>query len=137
MEKVKQKLINWAQKDYYEPIYFSGTDLIDDLICFLNGGSKKKDFILSDGFCSGGNANLLILSGFINHKNCELLKLKYKNLKGKKFVLSAGFMVNNQLDFPEYNRANLPEDFISIDEHVYGPTPTREDIVRAILRLDR
>jgi NADH:ubiquinone oxidoreductase subunit B-like Fe-S oxidoreductase len=137
INKIKQKLLDWADTNYFEPTFFSGTDLIDDLICFLNSGMKKRDYILSDGFDSGERANLIIISGFINHKNSELLKLKYKNLNGKKYVLSAGFMVNNQLNFPEYNRAILPKDFLSLNEHIHGPSPTREDIVNAILRLER
>jgi hypothetical protein len=134
---MKQKLLEWADSHYYAPSFFCGTDLIDDLICFLSGSLKKRDYILSDGFDDANEANLLIISGFINHKNSELLKLKYRNLKGKKYVLSAGFMVNNQLDFPTYNKATLPEGFLSINEHIYGPSPSKREIVNAILRLEK
>jgi hypothetical protein len=136
IKDIKHKLLRWADTDYFEPTFFCGTDIIDDLICFLSGGMKKRDYILSNGIDSGRNANLLIISGFLNHKNSELLKLKYSQLKGKKYVLSGGFMYDNQLQFPEYNRATLPEGFLSINEHIHGPNPSKEDIVNAILRLE-
>lgn len=132
---IKNKIIKWSEKDLFEPSYFMGTDIIDELICFLNYGRRTDELIISDGFKSGAEANLLIISGFINHKNYELLKLKYSKLKGKKYVLSAGFMSRNQLGFPTYNQANLNDGFIHVNEYIEGPNPTREDILRGILRL--
>ena len=136
-DNLKKKLHVWGETNFFEPSYFKGTDLIDDLICFLNSGMKKKDFIISDGIEESQMSNLLIISGFINHKNIDLIKLKYSKLKGKKYVLTAGMMVHNQLGFPEYNQALLTEDFILINAHIHGPNPSKADIIDAIIRLEQ
>ena len=135
-ESIRNKLYSWGEEKYFEPTFFCSTSLIDDLICFLNGEVNRKDFIISDGLDDTQLSNLLIVSGFINHKNIDLLKLKYSHLKGKKYVLTAGMMVNNQLNFPIYNQALLDEDFIFINNHIEGPNPTKADIIDAILTLE-
>ncbi len=131
---IKEGLLSWAEKDLYITTSFTGTDIVTDLISHLNSQMEKEDFIISDGDNNDIGANLIIICGFINLKNIELLKIKMKSLSGPKYVITAGQMINNSLKFPDYNFSSI-RGIIKVDQHVYGPKPSRRDIVNAILRL--
>jgi NADH:ubiquinone oxidoreductase subunit B-like Fe-S oxidoreductase len=133
---IKDKLLAWAEKDLYITTTFCGSGLMTDLISHLNSQMEKEPFIISDGDNNDIGANLIIISGFINLKNIELLKIKINKLNGPKYIITAGQMVHNKLNFPSYNFASI-EGVINVDQHVYGPKPSRRDIVNAILRLDQ
>ena len=135
MKRIKQKLIDWSNKNYFEPIYFKTTDLVDDLVCFLNANVNKKSFIISESEEGEKSVNLIFISGFINHKNLSLLKLKYDRLEGKKIVITAGMMVNNDLNFPLYNNVSIPDNYFIVDRHIYGANPTKKDFAQAILSM--
>jgi NADH:ubiquinone oxidoreductase subunit B-like Fe-S oxidoreductase len=135
LTSIKEKLLAWAEKDLYITTSFCSSGLMTDLISNLNSQMEKESFIISDGDNNDIGANLIIISGFINLKNIELLKIKIKKLNGPKYIITAGQMVNNTLNFPNYNFASI-DGVINVDQHVYGPKPNRRDIVNAILRLD-
>ncbi len=134
LTNIKDKLYSWANKDYFEPIFFSSSEIIDELICYLNAGVDAKNFLINDNSLYSETPNILIVSGFINHKNAKLLLDKYNRLVGPKYVITAGLMFDNQLNFPEYNRAEF-EDISFITESIWGPNPTRKDVVNAIVNL--
>ena len=136
LENIKEKLYSWAQKDYFEPIFFSSSEIVDELICYLNAEVDSKNFLINDNSLCSETPNVLILSGFINHKNIRLLLNKFDRLVGPKYVIVAGLMFDNHLNFPSYNKAEF-EDISFIDEKIWGPNPSRKDIVNAIVNLSK
>jgi len=129
------RLKEWASSDFYTQSFSCGTSHINDLMCFIDSVSLKNDCVINNKNNANLSSDLLIISGYINHKKLELIKKEYELLKGKKFVVTIGSEIKNINKMPDYNLVKDLNDFIPVDLHIHGNPPSLRDILNGLNML--
>lgn len=125
----------WANNDFYTQTFTCGASQINDLMCFIDSISTKNDSIINNKNMTNLNADLLIISGFINQKKLKLIKEEYANLRGQRFVVTIGSEIQNTIGIPTYNLISDLNEHVPVTLHIHGNPPSLRDILNGLNTL--
>lgn len=128
------KILNWASKDNFIPIVV-GPNCCGHHIYHLIRDVDEVN--ISSAEFPMAQADLLIINGKINQKILPNILEAYKNLGGKKYVMTVGSCSKIDLFGSNYNDVINLEEHITVDIHVPGCPPLKEDFINGLKELKK
>lgn len=133
--KIIKKIEKWTETDFFIPTFVTGSSLIDELICFLNSDEHDNECLISNKESSSLKPDIMFITGSVNYKKLEQIKMIYEELSGPKYVVTLGSMAKNLMGYNLYNSPGNIEDFVPVDLHIHGNPPEKQDILKGLNTL--
>lgn len=132
---IKEKILKWADDDFYIPVFVFGTGCTVELISYLSLESSNDDMYIADRDMTSLKPDLLVIAGLINYRALENIKREYNALVGRKYVVVIGDTTQNIHGLNNYNLVDQLENHIPVDLYIHGNPPNREEIIASLNSL--
>lgn len=137
MTSITDIIINWARKNSLWPMTFGtaccGIEIMSTLASrydIARFGSERVSF-------SPRQADLLIVAGRVQRRELYILKRIYDQMAEPKWVISMGACASSGGIFDTYSMIQGVDRFIPVDVYVPGCPPRPEDVINALMMLQK
>lgn len=137
MTSITDIIINWARKNSLWPMTFGtaccGIEIMSTLASrydIARFGSERVSF-------SPRQADLLIVAGRVQRRELYILKRIYDQMSEPKWVISMGACASSGGIFDTYSMIQGVDRFIPVDVYVPGCPPRPEDVINALMMLQK
>ena len=137
LTSVTDFIINWARKNSLWPMTFGTACCGIEIMSVLASrydigrfGSERVSF-------SPRQADLLIVGGRVQRKELYILKRIYDQMSEPKWVISMGACASSGGIFDTYPMIQGVDRFIPVDVYIPGCPPRPEDVINALMMLQK
>lgn len=135
LSRMRDSIDQWASDDFFVPVFVTGAGSSEEVLSHLSFESSHTDAFLANRDSTSLKPDLLIISGIINYKNLENIKLEYSKLVGRKYVVVIGDSDSRTRHLNTYNIVNNIEDHLPVDLFIHGNPPARQEIIAGLNKL--
>lgn len=135
LTRMKESIDQWASDDFFVPVFVTGAGSSEEVLSHLSFESSHTDAFLADRDSTSLKPDLLVISGIINYKNLENIRLEYSKLVGRKYVVVIGNSDPSTKHLNSYNIVNDIQKHIPVDLFIYGNPPSRQEIIAGLNKL--
>lgn len=133
--RMRDNIVHWASDNFFVPTFVTGSGTSEEVLSHLFFESSHNDVFLADRDSTSLKPDLLIISGIINHKNLENIKIEFSKLVGRKYVVVIGQSEPDARQLNSYNIIKNIQDHVPVDLFIYGNPPSRHEIISGLNSL--
>lgn len=131
------KIINWSQKNSLWPMPFGTACCGIELMATLASKFDLARFGAEAIRFSPRQADLLVVAGRVSLKEMPVLKKIYDQMPEPKWVISMGACASCGGVFDTYTLIQGVDQFIPVDVYVPGCPPRPEDMIDALMEIQK
>ena len=133
----RQTLLNWGRKNSLFPYPFGTACCAIEFMAAVASGFDISRFGAEVVRFSPRQSDLLIVAGTVNFKQGPILKKIYDQMPDPKWVIAMGVCASSGGFYDNYNVIQGIEQLIPVDVYVPGCPPRPEQLLDAVVKLQK